>query len=171
MTTRRDLLQLMGISGAGLLAGAAKPALAQHSGHDMAAGTEPSRQPASSGRSGQGYRPVRTLNGWTLPYRMNAGVKEFHLVAEEIDHEFAPGSRAKCWGYNGTTPGPTLEAVEGDTVRIFVTNRLGEATSVHWHGIDLPNGFDGISGLNQPAIQPGETYVYEFTLKQHGTHM
>ena len=117
------------------------------------------------------YTPVRTLNGWTLPHRMVDGVKEFHLVAEEVEHEFAPGTRAKCWGYNGTTPGPTLEAVEGDRVRIYVTNRLAEHTSVHWHGILLPSGMDGVSGLSQPSIKPGETYVYEFTLKQHGTHM
>ncbi len=65
------------------------------------------------------YVPVHTLNGWTLPYAMKDGVKEFHLVAEEIDHEFAPGSRAKCWGYNGSTPGPTIEAVEGDRIRIL----------------------------------------------------
>jgi manganese oxidase len=117
------------------------------------------------------YSPVRTLNGWTLPHRMNQGVREFHLVAEEIDHEFAPGSRAKCWGYNGTTPGPTLEAVEGDHVRIFVTNRLPEHTSVHWHGLVLPSGMDGVGGLSQPHIGAGETYVYEFTLQQHGTFL
>lgn len=117
------------------------------------------------------FTPVRTLNGWTLPHRMVDGVKEFHLVAEEIEHEFAPGCRAKCWGYNGSTPGPTIEAVEGDRLRIYVTNRLPEHTSVHWHGIILPSGMDGVGGLSQPHIQPGETYVYEFTLKQHGTHM
>ncbi|MCB1607156.1 MAG: copper oxidase [Xanthomonadales bacterium] len=117
------------------------------------------------------YTPVRTLNGWTLPHRMVNGVKEFHLVAEEIEHEFAPGCRAKCWGYNGTTPGPTIEAVEGDRIRIFVTNCLPEHTSVHWHGLLLPSGMDGVGGLSQPHIQPGETYVYEFTLRQHGTHM
>ena len=111
------------------------------------------------------YSPVRTLNGWTLPWRMNGGVKEFHLVAEEIVHEFAPGSKATCWGYNGSTPGPTIEAVEGDRVRIFVTNRLGEHTTIHWHGLILPNGMDGVGGLNQPHIPPGETYMYEFTLK------
>ncbi|HEX2584296.1 MAG TPA: multicopper oxidase domain-containing protein [Steroidobacteraceae bacterium] len=118
-----------------------------------------------------GHRAVRTLNGWTLPYQLKDGVKEFHLVAEEIEHEFAPGCRAKCWGYNGTTPGPTIEVVEGDRVRILVTNKLNEHTSVHWHGLLLPSGMDGVSGLTQPAIQPGETYVYEFTLKQHGTYM
>jgi hypothetical protein len=119
----------------------------------------------------QRYKPVRTLNGWTLPYTLKDGVKEFHLVAEEIEHEFAAGSTAKCWGYNGSTPGPTIEVVEGDQVRILVTNHLGEPTSIHWHGIDLPNGMDGVAGLNQPSIQPNETFVYEFTLKQHGTHM
>jgi len=158
-------------AGAGALAPLAfwgRRALAQdHSQHRP---PEPSDAlPRST--SASGYTPVRTLNGWTLPHRMVDGVKEFHLVAEEIEHEFAPGSRAKCWGYNGTTPGPTIEAVEGDRVRIYVTNRLPEHTSVHWHGLLLPSGMDGVGGLSQPHIQPGETYVYEFTLRQHGTHM
>jgi len=128
-------------------------------------------EPAAGRRDPQGYMPVHTPNGWTLPHRIVDGIKEFHLVAEEIEHEFAPGSKAKCWGYNGTSPGPTLEAVEGDRVRIYVTNRLPEHTSIHWHGLLLPSGMDGVSGLTQPAIQPGETFVYEFTLQQHGTHM
>ena len=127
--------------------------------------------PAQADTGGHPYTPVRTLNGWTLPHKLVDGVKEFHLVAEEIEHEFAPGCRAKCWGYNGTTPGPTIEAVEGDRVRLYVTNRLPEHTTVHWHGILLPSGMDGVGGLSQPHIAPGETYVYEFTLQQHGTHM
>jgi len=114
---------------------------------------------------------VHTLNGRSLEWRRVGGVKEFHLVAGEFEHEFAPGCRAKCWGYNGSTPGPTLEAVEGDRVRILVTNNLPEPTTIHWHGILLPNGMDGIGGLNQPHIEPGETWAYEFTLRQHGTHM
>src|SRR5207249_5676230 len=61
--------------------------------------------------------------------------------------------------------------VEGDRVRIYVTNKLPEPTSVHCHGIFLPNGMDGVAGLTQKAIEPGETYKYEFTLRQHGTHM
>ena len=114
---------------------------------------------------------LTTLNGTSLPWKMVGGVKEYRLTAEAVDHEFAPGCRAKCWGYNGTTPGPTIEAFEGDRVRILVTNNLPEPTSIHWHGILLPNGMDGVSGLNQPAIGPGETWAYEFTLRQHGTHM
>ena len=129
------------------------------------------RQSALDQINEEDYVTVRTLNGWTLPYKMNNGVKEFHLVAEEVEHEFAPGMKAKCWGYNGSTPGPTIEAVEGDRVRIYVTNNLREHTTVHWHGILLPSGMDGVGGLNQPQIQPGETFAYEFTLRQHGTHM
>jgi manganese oxidase len=135
------------------------------------AASEPATAPEPLNHAPGNYTPVRTLNGWTLPHQMKNGVKEFHLVAEEVDHEFAPGCRAKCWGYNGTTPGPTIEAVEGDRVRILVTNRLNEHTTIHWHGILLPSGMDGVGGLSQPSIGPGETYAYEFTLKQHGSYM
>jgi FtsP/CotA-like multicopper oxidase with cupredoxin domain len=114
---------------------------------------------------------VVTPNGWTLPYKVVDGVKVFHLIAEPVRNEFAPGLVGECWGYNGTTPGPTIEVVEGDRVRIYVTNRLPEPTSVHWHGILLPNGMDGVSGLTQKPIAPGETCTYAFTLRQHGTHM
>ena len=138
----------------------------------QAAAQEPSSAPqAPPASSAKGYVPVHTLNGVTLPFVMKDGVKEFHLTAEEIDHEFAPGMTAKCWGYNGRTPGPTIEAVEGDRVRILVTNNLPEHTTIHWHGLLLPSGMDGVGGLSQPHIQPGETFAYEFTLQQHGTHM
>jgi len=98
-------------------------------------------------------------------------VKVYHLVAEEVWHEFAPGLKARCWGYNGRVHGPTIEAVEGDRVRIYVTNRLVAPTSVHWHGVYLPNGMDGVGGLNQKVIRPGETFKYEWTVRQHGTYM
>lgn len=117
------------------------------------------------------YVPNETLNGVTLPWKLDNGVKVFHLVAEPVDREFAPGMIVKCWGYNGVTPGPTIEAVQGDRVRLLVTNNLPERTSVHWHGILVPNGMDGVSGLTQPHIEPGDTYVYEFTLKEAGTFM
>jgi len=117
------------------------------------------------------YTPVVIPNGAKLPWRMVDGVKVFHLIVEEFEHEFAPGLKAKVWGYNGQLPGPAIEVVEGDKVRIYVTNKLSEPTSVHWHGVLLPNGMDGVSGLNQAPIEPGDTYKYEFTLRQHGTHM
>jgi manganese oxidase len=117
------------------------------------------------------YNPVVTPNGAALPFKIVDGVKVFHLVAEEVIHEFAPGLKAKLWGFNGRVHGPTIEAVEGDRIRIYVTNNLPEATSIHWHGIILPNGMDGVAGLNQKSIKPGETFKYEYPLIQHGTHM
>ncbi len=117
------------------------------------------------------YNPVVTLNGWTLPWRINNGVKEFHLVAEPVVREVAPGFQVNMWGYNGQSPGPTIEVVEGDRVRLFVTNRLPEHTTVHWHGQRLPNGMDGVGGLTQPQIPAGKTFVYEFTARRPGTFM
>jgi hypothetical protein len=117
------------------------------------------------------HRTVPEADGTTLPWVMRNGVKEFHLVAEPVKREFAPGMVVNCWGYNGRTPGPTIEAVQGDRVRILVENRLPEWTTVHWHGILLPNGMDGVGGLTQPHIPAGKTFVYEFTLKEPGTFM
>ncbi|MEN3149359.1 copper oxidase [Neorhizobium sp. IRAMC:178] len=121
--------------------------------------------------AGPDYNPVLTLNGWTLPFRMNNGVKEFHLVAEPVEREMAEGMTAYLWGYNGQSPGPTIEAVEGDRVRIFVTNKLPEHTTVHWHGMIVPSGMDGVGGLSQPHIPVGKTFVYEFDLVKSGTFM
>ena len=120
---------------------------------------------------GRPYRPVVTLNGWTLPWRMNNGVKEFHLVAEPVVRELAPGMQAHLWGYNGQSPGPTIEVVEGDRVRIFVTNKLPEHTTIHWHGQRVPNGMDGVGGITQPQIPVGKTFVYEFQARRPGTFM
>ena len=132
---------------------------------------KPTTQPPLAPTSGRPYNPVVTLNGWTLPWRMKDGVKEFHLVAEPVVREIAPGMKANLWGYNGQSPGPTIEVVEGDKVRLFVTNKLPEHTTIHWHGQRLPNGMDGVGGLNQPQIPVGKTYVYEFTAKRPGTFM
>lgn len=132
---------------------------------------QPDTAPPLQPPNGRPYRPVVTLNGWSLPWRMNAGVKEFHLVAEPVERELAPGMTARLWGYNGQSPGPTIEVVEGDQVRIFVTNKLPEHTAVHWHGQRLPNGMDGVGGITQPHIPPGKTFVYEFVARRPGTFM
>ena len=132
---------------------------------------EATMQPPLFPTTGPDYQPVVTLNGWTAPWRMNGDWKEFHLVAEPVVREIAPGMVAHLWGYNGQSPGPTIEAVEGDKVRIFVTNRLPEHTTIHWHGQILPNGMDGVGGLTQPHIKPGKTFVYEFQLTKSGTFM
>jgi len=151
-------------SGAGLVATdlLARRALAQQ---------EHAHSGAAAAPAGADYTPVVTPDGATLPWKLVDGVKIFHLVAEPVTHEFAPGLEAECWGYNGRVHGPTIEAVEGERVRIYVTNKLGAPTTVHWHGMLVPSGMDGVGGLTQRTIQPGETFRYEFTLVQHGTFM
>ena len=170
MTNRRNFL-----TGAGAIttavAAAAVSRVAMAALPEPVLQTKPDTMPPLVPGTGRPYNPVVTLNGWTLPWRMNAGVKEFHLVAEPVVREMSPGFKAHLWGYNGQSPGPTIEVVEGDRVRIFVTNKLPEHTSVHWHGQRLPNGMDGVTGLTQPAIPVGKTFVYEFVARRPGTFM
>jgi FtsP/CotA-like multicopper oxidase with cupredoxin domain len=164
MTTRRQFLAGSGLLGAALVSRAASlPEAPLRDKPDMAPPLVPP--------NGRPYNPVATLNGWSLPWRMNNGWKEFHLVAEPVRREIAPGMTANLWGYNGQSPGPTIECVEGERVRIFVTNKLPEHTTIHWHGILVPNGMDGVGGLTQPHIPPGKTFVYEFQMPKSGTFM
>ena len=168
MSSRRDFFKWAGVAGA-----VSASAVSRHA---LAAIPEPHSQASATtmpglASDGAAYLPVTTLNGWTLPWRMNNGVKEFHLVAESVVRELAPGMKARLWGYNGQSPGPTIEVVEGDQVRIFVTNKLPEHTSVHWHGQRVPNGMDGVTGLTQKGIEPGQTFVYEFVARRAGTFM
>ena len=167
MTTRRHFLTKTGaLLGAAAVSRAALARVPEASSQSSAK-TQPPLEPAS----GRPYQPVVTLNGWTLPWRMNNGWKEFHLIAEPVVRELAPGMKANLWGYNGQSPGPTIECVEGDKVRVFVTNKLPEHTTIHWHGILVPNGMDGVGGLNQPHIGVGKTFVYEFEMNKSGTFM
>jgi FtsP/CotA-like multicopper oxidase with cupredoxin domain len=167
MVTRRNFFTgAAALVGAGVVSRVGAASLPEAVTMDGAATQAP-----ISPSNGRPYNPVVTLNGWSLPWRMNNNVKEFHLVAEPVVREIAPGMKANLWGYNGQSPGPTIEVVEGDRVRIFVTNRLPEHTSIHWHGQRLPNGMDGVTGLTQPGIPSGKTFVYEFEAKRPGTFM
>ncbi len=169
MTDRRSFLKGVGAAaamGAGLVSRSALAALPESPSSSATTWQVPPEP-----TTGPWFKPVVTLNSWSLPWRMKNGWKEFHLTAEAVEREMAPGMVTRLWGYNGQSPGPTIECVEGDKVRIFVTNRLPEHTTIHWHGIFLPAGMDGVGGLNQPQIPPGKTYVYEFQLNQSGTFM
>src|SRR5688572_895839 len=178
MVTRREALTTTAAAAGGALFWG-KPREAQANQGDQTgqgwgksySGGAPDILPQAPAEPGRDYSPTVTPNGATLPWKTVDGVKVFHLVAEEVEHEFAPGLKAKCWGYNGRVHGPTLEAVEGDRVRIYVTNKLPAATTVHWHGVYLPSGMDGVGGLSQRTIRPGETFKYEYTFRQHGTLM
>ncbi|MES1204464.1 MAG: copper oxidase [Pseudomonadota bacterium] len=168
--SRRAVL-FAGATGGAVVASARASARAEVPSPSAARRPSAEQRKLPPGRPGRDYLPVTVPNGAKLPWKIVDGVKVFHMVAEEVDHEIAPGLIVKCWGYNGRVHGPVIEAVEFDRVRIYVTNRLQTPTTVHWHGILLPNGMDGVGGLTQKAIQRGETFKYEFTLRQSGTGM
>ena len=123
------------------------------------------------GEPGKDYTPAVVPNGNKAEYKIVDGVKVFHLIAEPIEWEVAVGLKIRTWGYNGSSPGPLIEVAEGDRVRIYVTNKLPAPTTVHWHGVLIICGMDGVSGLTQPAIPPGETFLYEFVFPDSGTFM
>jgi FtsP/CotA-like multicopper oxidase with cupredoxin domain len=138
------------VAGALLTRGArAEDPHAGHGAHGGAPSPAPPRAaPAEPAHGTSPSSPLVVPNGTILPWRLVDGVKVYHLTAQPVVREFAPGLVVDCWGYNGSTPGPVIEAVEGDRVRIYVTNELPEPTTVHWHGILLPSGMDGVAGLN-----------------------
>lgn len=98
-------------------------------------------------------------------------LRHFDLDVREADWELLPGVSTRAVTFNGTVPGPTIRVTEGDTVEIAVTNSLDVATSVHWHGIHVPNGQDGVAGVTQAPIEPGATFTYRFIAPHAGTFM
>ncbi len=160
-SSRRDFLRGAALTTLGIVS--ARKLTAQHQHVSM----EP-QTPVSTG-GGSGFLPVETPDVPKFPYTLENGVKVFHLVAEVVKREFLPGKSFFCWGYNGSIPGPTIEVMEGDRIRIIFDNHLPEGTSMHWHGLEVPIGMDGVPGISQPLTQPGGRFTYEFTLHQNGT--
>jgi manganese oxidase len=113
--------------------------------------------------------PVVTPDVADLPLTMDNGVKVFHLTAEPVKQIIIPGRTFDLWGFNGSAPGPTIQATEGDRIRIIFENHLPEPTGIHWHGLELPIEMDGVPGIGQKPVMPGERFVYEFPLHQNGT--
>jgi len=113
--------------------------------------------------------PVVTPDIADLPFKVDTGVKVFHLIAEPVKQMIVPGRTFDLWGFNGSAPGPTIQANEGDRVRIIFENHLPEPTAIHWHGLELPIEMDGVPGIGQKAVMPGESFLYEFLLHQNGT--
>ena len=165
---RRKFIQT-GLGAAIGAVGAAQVALAQSPTAGSSAGTTTSGPRPVAGAPGAGFLPVVAPDLGKLPYEMDGGTKVFKLVAEVVKQEVLPGKVFNLWGYNGSAPGPTIEVMEGDRVRIVFENRLPEFTTVHWHGLEVPIGMDGVPAISQPVVEPGGRFTYEFTLHQHGT--
>jgi len=90
------------------------------------------------------------------------GTKQFDVTAKITDWEVEPGKTVKAWTYNGTVPGPTIKVQSGDKVRIVLDNQLPQSTTIHFHGILVPNAMDGVPDVTQPPVKPGKKFTYEF---------
>jgi len=106
----------------------------------------------------------------TLTPRVENGVKIFDLELSVIKWYILPDKQVMAYAFNKQVPGPRIRVTEGDRIRMIVKNNLPEPTSVHWHGMILPNQMDGPAEITQPPIEPGQTYTYEFTTQQAGTY-
>lgn len=114
--------------------------------------------------------PVITPDIGNLPFSLDGGIKVFHLTAQVVKRQIAPNKTIDVWGFNGTAPGPTIQVNQGDRIRVVFDNRLPEATSLHWHGFEDQIGSDGMPGISQEPVRPGERFVYEFDIHQNGTY-
>lgn len=142
---------MAGMGGTGAMAG-----MGQMSATAMAAGHKQSMAAFPAKTAGQGAR--------VLTPTLDHGVKVFQLVASQVRWEVAPGQFQQAFAYNGTVPGPELRVRRGDRIRVVVTNRLGQPTTVHFHGMTVPNAADGVPYVTQPPILPGQRFTYTFTV-------
>ena len=181
MSTRRNFLQHTATLGAGLLAVNRAEAASTHTLSSLATSQISSTGGylgVSSGSlskvdpRGAAVRtvPVVSTDVGDLPYEMDGDVKVFRLTAHVFKQQIAPQKTIDLWGYNGSAPGPTIQVTQGDKVRVIVKNELPESTSMHWHGFEDEIGYDGMPGISQAPIKPGESFTYNFVIKQEGTY-
>ncbi len=114
--------------------------------------------------------PVDARGDQTLEPRIEGGVKVFDLEASVIEWHILPNVSVLAYAFNDQVPGPRIRVTEGDRIRLNVTNHLPESTTVHWHGLIVPNAMDGAAEITQPPIEPGQTFTYEFVAAQRGTY-
>ncbi|HEX7079738.1 MAG TPA: multicopper oxidase family protein [Gammaproteobacteria bacterium] len=139
-------------------------------------GAEP-EEPAPPPAPTQSALEVEQPEGWadelamSTPEDLNPdpNVLEIELEAKITELEILPGKRTPVWTYNGSLPGPLIRAKVGDKIIVHFKNSLPEPTSIHWHGMRLPNNMDGVPGLTQDPIEPGGEFRYEFTARDAGT--
>jgi FtsP/CotA-like multicopper oxidase with cupredoxin domain len=185
-STRRGFLRTtaLGLATGSVLAACAKGEAAPHESSAAAAPPAPPPAPAKSAREKAEEMdrmhaermkafPAATegKGNQILKPEIVGGVKVFHLTASKIQWETEPGKKVEAWAYNGQVPGPQIRMREGDRVRVVLKNELEQSTSIHYHGVVLPNDQDGVTYMTQDPVKPGDTFTYEFTAKNPGSHM
>jgi manganese oxidase len=141
--------------------------------HDTAANASAVAEMDAMHEKGVKAFPAKTAGkgGQLLAPRMEGSVKVYDITAKKIRWEVETGKMVEAWAYNDQIPGPEIRVREGDRVRINLKNELPESTSIHFHGIEVPNDQDGVPFITQPPVKPGETFKYEFTVPNSGSHM
>lgn len=109
------------------------------------------------------------VGAYPLDFQPNGRVHDVEIVAAPTEHALGDGESVHVWAYNGQVPGPTIRLRLGETLRASFTNGLPQETTIHWHGVRVPNGMDGVPDMTQPPVRPGEAFTYEFTPKDAGT--
>jgi FtsP/CotA-like multicopper oxidase with cupredoxin domain len=168
MSSRRGFLQSI-LAGAGIMA-SAEALWARDA--EIAGDAQSSKAKAKKETAHRevGAIPVETPDVPNLPFHTDGDVKEFHLIAEPVKRQIVPFKTMEVWGYNGSCPGPTIQAQQGDRLRIIFDNHLPESTTIHWHGLEIPIEMDGLPYITQKPVPPGGRFVYEFTVHQEGTY-
>lgn len=115
--------------------------------------------------------PVGARGDQPLEPRMEDGWKVFALETSVIEWNILPNEPVLAYAYNSQVPGPTIRVTEGDTLKVTLRNELNEPTSIHWHGLHVPNAMDGVPPLTQAAVEPGGSFLYEFVVSHAGTFM
>jgi manganese oxidase len=169
MSSRRGFLRNILTSAGAFASAKVLSAEAATAGENHAA-TNPNRKSLHAHEATTPAPLVETPDIPTLPFRMDNNTKEFHLIAEPVKRRIVPFKTMDVWGYNGSCPGPTLQANQGDHLRIIFENHLPESTTVHWHGLEIPIAMDGLPYITQKPVPPGGRFVYEFTVHQEGTY-
>jgi FtsP/CotA-like multicopper oxidase with cupredoxin domain len=181
MSTRRNFLQRTAALSAGLFAANRAASASTHPQHSSAPTAQVAAEGGYLGSSSGSLSKVETRPGpfttvpvvttdvGDLPYEMEGDVKVFRLTAHVFKRQIAPDKTIDVWGFNGSAPGPTIQVVQGDRVKVIFKNELPEPSSIHWHGFEDQIGFDGMPGISQEPVLPGKSFEYSFTIKQEGT--
>jgi manganese oxidase len=171
---RRGFLKLAGMTGLGaavLPLGISE----EHSVSPLAQGEDAETMDALHGEGVQAFLDNigKDETFWrpALEPIMDGDVKVFEISVQEVQWETKPGTVYPAMAYNGLVPGPEIRVTEGDKVRVVTKNEMSQSTSIHFHGLLVPNNMDGVPFVTQPPIKPGETFNYEFTVRNAGSHM
>lgn len=182
--SRRNFLKFAGVAGVGVGLAACRSQAAQNEPTTAPEDMEHAATPAGDSADDmdamheagvniflQGIGNNPTFWATPLEFRMEDGFKVFELTCQDVEWETEPGKKIQAMAYNGIVPGPEIRVTEGDNVRLIVTNQMAQSTSVHLHGVLLPNNMDGVPFITQPPIKTGESFTYEFTARNPGSHM